>query len=129
MQRSKAWGVMAGCALALSATVTAQDKPAAEHTMTGCLASVTSDKFIVTNTTEEGPATIGIVSSKVALAGHVGHIIEITGVSVPKDKAEAASPKPPRAAHYMSLSAIKMVADTCARDEDEELKQVEDFSA
>lgn len=108
--------LMAACALALSATVMAQDKPAmpAEHTMTGCLAKgATADTFIVTSTAEKGPKTIGIVSSKAALAGHVGHKIDIVGVNVPKAEAEAAKPKPPAADHYMSLSAIKMVSATC----------------
>jgi hypothetical protein len=108
--------VMAVCALALSATAMAQDKPAmpAEHTMTGCLAKgATEGTFVVTNTAEKGPKTIGIVSSKVALAGHVGHKIDITGVNVPKAEAEAAKPKPVEAPHYMSLSAIKMISATC----------------
>jgi len=108
--------LMAACALALSATAMAQEKPAmpAEHTMTGCLAKGTApDTFIVNSTAEKGPKTIGIVSSKAALAGHVGHKIDITGVNVPKAEAEAAKPKPPAADHYMSLSAIKMVSATC----------------
>jgi hypothetical protein len=108
--------LMAACALALSATAMAQEKPAAaaEHTMTGCLAKgADADTFIVTSTAEKGPKTIGIVSSKAALAGHVGHKIDITGVNVPKAEAEAAKPKPPAADHYMSLSAIKMVSATC----------------
>lgn len=107
--------LMAACALALSATAMAQEKPAAaEHTMTGCLAKgATADTFIVNSTAEKGPKTIGIVASKAALAGHVGHKIDITGVNVPKAEAEAAKPKPPAADHYMSLSAIKMVSATC----------------
>lgn len=106
--------LMAVCALALSATAMAQDKPPAEHTMTGCLAKGTApDTFIVNSTAEKGPKTIGIVASKAALAGHVGHKIDITGVNVPKAEAEAAKPKPPAADHYMSLSAIKMVSATC----------------
>jgi hypothetical protein len=108
--------LMAACALALSAVAMAQEKPAmpAEHTMTGCLAKgADADTFIVNSTAEKGPKTIGIVSSKAALAGHVGHKIDITGVNVPKAEAEAAKPKPPAADHYMSLSAIKMVSATC----------------
>ena len=116
MNNSMTCGVMAVCALALSATIMAQDKPAmpAEHTMTGCLAKgATGDSFIVTSTATKGPKTIGIVSSKAALAGHVGHKIDITGMNVPKADAEAAKPKPPMADHYMNLSAIKMVSATC----------------
>ena len=109
--------VMAVCALALSATAMAQTKPAAmpaEHTMTGCLAKgAMADTFVVTSTAEKGPKTIGIVSSKAALAGHVGHKIDITGTAVAKADAEAMKPKPAAADHYMNLTAIKMVSATC----------------
>ena len=109
---------MAGiAALAMSVSISAQDamkKPAAEHTMTGCLAKgAAADTFVVTSTAEKGPKTIGIVSSAAALAGHVGHKIDITGTNVPAAEAEAAKPAPPKADHYMKLSAIKMVAATC----------------
>jgi len=108
-------GAIAAAALALSVVVSAQDKPAPkEHTMTGCLAKgATADTFIVTSTAEKGPKTIGIVSSKAPLAGHVGHKIDITGVNVPAKEAESHTPKPPAADHYMSLSAIAMVAAKC----------------
>ena len=108
-------GAAAAAALALSVGVQAQDKPAPkEHTMTGCLAKGATDgTFIVTSTAEKGPKTIGIVSSKAPLAGHVGHKIDITGVNVPAAEAEKATPKPPAADHYMTLSAIAMVAAKC----------------
>ena len=109
-------GVAAAATLALSVGVMAQEKPAApkEHTMTGCLAKgATEGTFIVTSTAEKGPKTIGIVESKAPLAGHVGHKIDITGVNVPAAEAEKATPKPPAADHYMSLSAIAMVAAKC----------------
>jgi hypothetical protein len=110
-------GMAAACALALSVGVSAQDttkKPAAEHTMTGCLAKgATADTFIVNNTAEKGPKVIGIVSSTASLAPHVGHKIDITGVNVPAAEAEAAKPAPPKADHYMKLSAVKMVSATC----------------
>ena len=109
------YGAAAAAALALSVGVQAQDKPAPkEHTMTGCLAKGATDgTFVVTSTAEKGPKTIGIVSSKAALAGHVGHKIDITGVNVPAAEAEKAKPKPPAADHYMTLSAIAMVAAKC----------------
>ena len=105
----------AAAALALSVGVQAQDKPAPkEHTMTGCLAKGATDgTFIVTSTAEKGPKTIGIVSSKASLAPHVGHKIDITGLNVPAKEAESAQPKPPAADHYMTLSAIAMVAAKC----------------
>ena len=99
------------CALALTVGVSAQQKPAAEHTMTGCLAKGTAaNTFVVTSTAEKGPKTIGIVSSTANLAPHVGHKIDITGVNVPAAEAEAAKPAPPKADHYMSLTS----ASTCA---------------
>ena len=109
------YGAAAAAALALSVSVQAQDKPAPkEHTMTGCLAKGATDgTFVVTSTAEKGPKTIGIVSSKAALAGHVGHKIDITGLNVPGKEAESAKPKPPAADHYMTLSAIAMVAAKC----------------
>ena len=115
MKKWIASGAIAAAALALSVVVSAQDKPAPkEHTMTGCLAKgATADTFIVTSTAEKGPKTIGIVSSKANLAPHVGHKIDITGVNVPAKEAESAKPKPPAADHYMTLSAIAMVAAKC----------------
>jgi hypothetical protein len=85
-----------------------------EHSMTGCLQKgATPDTFVVQNTAEKGPKMIGIVSSKANLAPHVGHKIEITGVNVPAKEAESHKPAPPKADHYMSLSAVKMVSATC----------------
>ena len=111
------YGVAAAAALALSVGVRAQEpaKPAPkEHTMTGCLAKgATEGTYIVTSTAEKGPKTISIVSSKANLAPHVGHKINITGLNVPAKEAESATPKPPAADHYMTLSAIEMVSATC----------------
>jgi hypothetical protein len=56
---------------------------------------------------------IGIVSSKDNLAPHVGHKIDITGTAVPNAEAEKMNPAPPKADHYMNLTAIKMVSATC----------------
>lgn len=111
------YGAAAVAALALSVGIRAQEsaKPAPKaHTMTGCLAKgATNGTYIVTSTAEKGPKTIGIVSSKANLAPHVGHKIDITGMNVPAKEAESAKPKPPAADHYMSLSAIAMVAAKC----------------
>jgi hypothetical protein len=115
----KSFGLIVTFALALPAATLAQDKPAdkpapKEHTMTGCLATGTTDNsFIVNSTAEKGPKTIGIVSSEAKLAPHVGHKIDITGVGVPVKEAESMTPPPPKADHYMKLSAIKMVAAKC----------------
>ncbi len=110
-------GMAAACALALTVGVSAQDatkKPAAEHTMTGCIdKGATATTGTVTNTAEKGPKKIGIVESAASLAPHVGHKVEITGVNVPAAEAEAMKPAPAKADHYMKLSAVKMVSATC----------------
>jgi hypothetical protein len=67
----------------------------------------------VQNTAEKGPKLIGIVDSKDGLAAHVGHKIEITGTAVPNAEAEAMKPAPPKADHYMKITAVKMVSATC----------------
>jgi hypothetical protein len=87
---------------------------AQEHTMTGCLQKGSeANTYVVANTAEKGPKMIGIVESKADLAPHVGHKIDITGTAVPNKEAESAKPTPPKADHYMKLSAIKMVSATC----------------
>ena len=110
-------GIAAAAALALSVSVTAQDAPKkapGEHTMTGCVQKgATATMGLVQNTAEKGPKTIGIVDSKDNLAPHVGHKIDIVGVNVPAAEAEKLKPAPPKADHYMRLSAIKMVSTTC----------------
>ena len=115
MKKAVVCGVVAVFALALPVLATEQDKPAPkEHTMSGCLQKgATADTFVVQNTAEKGPKMIGIVSSKANLAPHVGHKIDITGVNVPAAEAEKGKPAPPKADHYMKLSAIKMVSATC----------------
>ena len=109
-------GVAAAAALAFSVSVAAQEakKGGGEHTMEGCLAKgASADQFVVNNTAPKGPKVIGIVSSKDKLAAHVGHKIAITGTAVPNAEAEKMSPAPPKADHYMNLTAIKMVSATC----------------
>jgi hypothetical protein len=101
-------GLAAAATLALSvAAVTAQEtkKPAGEHTMTGCLQKGATEKTGVVQNT--------IVDSAANLAPHAGHKIDIVGVNVPAAEAEAMKPAPPKADHYMKLSAIKMVSATC----------------
>ena len=59
-------GIAAACALALSVGVSAQDttkKPAAEHTMAGCVQKgATATMGTVQNTAEKGPKMIGILT-------------------------------------------------------------------
>lgn len=102
----------------VTVTAATQDKPAPsaqkEHTMTGCLQKgATPDTFVVNSTAEKGPKTIGILSSKDNLAPHVGHKIDITGTAVDNKTAESMKPAPPKADHYMNLTAVKMVSATC----------------
>lgn len=83
-----------------------------EHSMTGCLAKGTEPNTYMVTDVEKGPKTIGIVSSTVNLAPHVGHKIEVTGTAVPAEEAEA-DKNVPKAPHYMKLTAIKMISTTC----------------
>lgn len=109
--------IAAAGAFALAVSVSAQEAPKkapGEHTMTGCLAKgATATTGTVQNTAEKGPKVIGIVDSKANLAPHAGHKIDIVGVNVPAAEAEKMKPAPPKADHYMRLSAIKMVSATC----------------
>ena len=113
MRRSIVTALVAAGTLAFTFAASAQQAPK-EHTMTGCLQKGTeTNTYLVTSTAEKGPKTIGIVESKANLAPHVGHKIDITGMAVPAKEAENAKPTPPKADHYMKLSAIKMVSSTC----------------
>ena len=108
-------GIATAAALALTVTAFAQEKKGmSEHTMAGCVQKgATATMGVVQNTAEKGPKMIGIVDSKATLAPHVGHKVEITGMAVPAAEAEAMKPAPPKADHYMKLSAVKMVSATC----------------
>lgn len=114
---NRVFGIAVASAFALSASVLAQtatQKPPAEHTMTGCVEKgATATAGVIHNTAEKGPKTITIVESKATLAPHVGHKVDITGVNVPAAEAEAMKPAPPKADHYMKVSAVKMVSATC----------------
>jgi hypothetical protein len=94
-------------------SVTAQDQPPREHSMTGCLQKGAElDTYLITDVEGKGPKTIGVVSSSANLAPHVGHKIEVTGTAVPAKEAEA-DKNVPKAEHYMKLTAIKMISTTC----------------
>ncbi|MGH9692329.1 MAG: hypothetical protein ACRD4C_14830 [Candidatus Acidiferrales bacterium] len=82
------------------------------HSMTGCLRAGTAPNSYMLENLEKGPKTVGIVSSTVDLAPHVGHKIVITGTAVPAKDAEADA-NVPKAPHYMKLTAIKMLSKTC----------------
>jgi hypothetical protein len=117
MRASLVGAAIVSCAFIVSAAAATQDKPkpaAKEHTMTGCVQAVKGTKtFIVNNTAEKGPKVIGIVSSKENLAPHVGHKIDLSGTAVSNKEAESMKPAPPKADHYMNITAIKMISATC----------------
>jgi hypothetical protein len=100
-------------AFALMLGAQAQQAAPKEHSMTGCLKKGTeAGTYLVTDVEGTGPKSIGIVSSAVNLAPHVGHKIEVTGTAVPPKDAETDA-KVPKAPHYMKLTAIKMISTTC----------------
>ena len=104
----------AALALAVSAAYAQEKKGPSEHTMTGCVQKgATATQGVLQNTAEKGPKLIGVVDSKASLAGHVGHKVEVTGTAVPTAEAEAMKPAPPKADHYMKITAVKMVSATC----------------
>jgi hypothetical protein len=104
--------VVFGLTFALAAQ--AQQAAPKEHTMTGCLAKGTEpNSYLVTDVEGNGPKSIGIVASTANLAPHVGHKIAVTGTAVPVKAAEAMKPAPPKAPHYMKLTAVKMISASC----------------
>jgi len=114
MKYSVVMALLVSCAITLALGVHAQDAPK-EHSMTGCLAkgdAPGSYKLTDVSVPEKGPKTVGIVSSTVDLAPHVGHKIEITGTPVPVKDAEM-DPNVPKAPHYMKVTAMKHLAPTC----------------
>ena len=60
---------------------------------------------------DEGMSHLLLLS--IPLFVFLGILIDITGMAVPAKEAENAKPTPPKADHYMKLSAIKMVSSTC----------------
>jgi hypothetical protein len=114
MNRSIVAASVIACAFACALAAQAQQAAPKEHSMTGCLKKSTeANSYLVTDVQGNGPKSIGIVSSTVNLAPHVGHKIEVTGTTVPVTDAEALQPAPPKAPHYMKLTAIKMLSTTC----------------
>lgn len=100
------------CAITLALGVRAQDAAPKEHSMTGCLEKGDAPGTYQLTHLDKGPASVGIVSSTVNLAPHVGHKVELTGTAVPKATAEA-DPNVQKAPHYMKITAMKHIAATC----------------
>jgi len=104
--------LVVSCALAFTQVAQAQETPK-EHSMTGCLKNGSEpNSYMITDVEGKGPKTIGIVSSTADLTPHVGHKIEITGTAVSPMKAEK-DKNVPKADHYMKVTAIKMISETC----------------
>src|SRR6202051_224119 len=102
------------CAFAFAIGARPQQTAPKEHSMTGCLKKgAEADTYMVTDVEGNGPKSIGIVSSTANLAPHVGHKIAVTGTAVRVKDAEAMKPAPPKAPHYMKLTAVKMISATC----------------
>jgi hypothetical protein len=112
MKLSVAVGLMVCSVLLFAQGVKAQEAPKV-HSMTGCLkAGPTSGSYMLTNL-EKGPKMVGIVSSTVDLAPHVGHKVELTGTAVPEDEATKENKDVPKAPHYMKVTAMKHISAAC----------------
>jgi hypothetical protein len=77
-----------------------------EHSMIGCLkAGDAAGAFLLTDLgLADGPATVELTDSGAALAGHVGHKVEITGTTIAGTEANA---------HAMQVTAMKHLAASC----------------
>jgi hypothetical protein len=92
--------------------VQAQEAPKV-HSMTGCLrVGPAPDSYMLTDLAS-GPKTVGIVSSTVNLAPHVGHKVELTGTAVPEKKALKENKDVPNAPHYLKVTAMKHISSSC----------------
>jgi hypothetical protein len=92
--------------------IQAQEAPKV-HSMTGCLkAGPTPDSYMLTDVSS-GPKTVGIVSSSVNLAPHVGHKVELTGTAVPEEEAFKENKDVPKAPHYLKVTAMKHISSSC----------------
>ena len=92
--------------------VQAQEAPKV-HSMTGCLkAEPAPDSYMLTDLAS-GPKTVGIVSSTVNLAPHVGHKVELTGTAVPEKEALKENKNVPKAPHYLKVTAMKHISSSC----------------
>jgi hypothetical protein len=74
-----------------------------EHSMSGCLAKGDEAGTFKLTDLEKGPREVVIAESTANLAPHLGHKVEITGVTIPgKEKT-----------HTMKVTAVKMISATC----------------
>jgi hypothetical protein len=109
-----AWeaGFMLCSVLLFAQGVQAQEAPKV-HSMTGCLkAGPVPGSYMLTDLAS-GPKSVGIVSSAVNLAPHVGHKVELTGTPVSEKEAVKENKDVPKAPHYMKVTAMKHISSTC----------------
>src|ERR1700751_1697960 len=105
-------GLMLCSAVLFAQGVQAQEAPKV-HSMTGCLkAGPPPDSYMLTDLAS-GPKTVGIVSSAVNLAPHVGHKVELTGTAVPEKEALKENKDVPKAPHYLKVTAMKHISASC----------------
>ena len=105
-------GFMLSSVFLFAQGVQAQEAPKV-HSMTGCLkAGPTPDSYMLTDLAS-GPKTVGIVSSAVNLAPHVGHKVELTGTAVPEKEALKENKDVPKAPHYLKVTAMKHISASC----------------
>jgi hypothetical protein len=105
-------GFVFGSVLLFAGGVQAQEAPKV-HTMTGCLKTGPTPGSYMLTDLAKGPKTVGIVSSAVNLAPHVGHKVELTGTAVPEEEAMKENKEVPKAPHYMNVTAIKHMSSSC----------------
>ena len=92
------------------------------HSMTGCLQKGEGNMFTLTNVEGAGPKSVEIVGTApgVNLGPHVGHKIEVTGMSVAAKRAakvegaKGKEKKEERGEHHMQVQSMKMIAASCS---------------
>jgi hypothetical protein len=112
MTHSFVGGLMLYSVLLFAQCVQAQEAPKV-HSMTGCLKAGPAPGSYMLTDLASGPKSVGIVSSAVNLASHVGHKVELTGTPVSEKEAVKENKDVPKAPHYMKLTAMKHISSTC----------------
>ena len=110
-------GVAVVMAFAAAVGLAAQTEKAGpkEHSMIGCLTKIPEPAlpYRLDNVEGNGPKSVGIVGSMTNMAWYQSQKIQITGSAVPVKDAEQMEPAPPKAPHYMNVTAVKVIAKTC----------------
>ncbi len=112
MKLSVVAGFALGMMLLVAPGAKSQEAPKV-HKMTGCLKAGSAPGTYMLTDLAAGPKSVGIVSSTVNLAPHIGHKVEITGTAVPEAEAKKENKDVPKAPHYMKVTAMKHISTTC----------------